>query len=134
MHLCNKIGTYLIRQGNEAPTPIDKSMANRTLEIFTGDVLQFGQGNTFGNGIDILHVKSGNSFKHITTYFFFTELDVYEGPRSDSNNNDDERRDQQNVNKCIRYKYSETEYKHVISISYVLTGIVKYLNVTIYLL
>ena len=66
MHLCNKIGTYLIRQGNEAPTPIDKSMANRTLEIFSGDVLQFGQGNTFNNGIDILHVKSGNIFKHIT--------------------------------------------------------------------
>ena len=58
MHLRNKIGTYLVRQGKEMPTPIDKSMANRTLEIFSGDVLQFGQGNTFNNGIDILHVKT----------------------------------------------------------------------------
>ena len=49
---------------------------------------------------------------------YFIESDVYEGPRSDSNNNDDERRDQQNVNKCIRYKYSEAEYKIVNSISY----------------
>ena len=48
--------------------------------------------------------------------FFFIESDVYEGPRSDSNNNDDERRDQQNVNKCIRYNYSEIEYKNFISI------------------
>ena len=57
MHFRNKIGTYLIQKGKEAPTPIDKSMANRTLEIFSGDVLQFGQGNTFNNGIDILHVN-----------------------------------------------------------------------------
>ena len=53
MHLHNKIGTYLIRQGKEAPTPVDKSMANRTLEIFSGDVLQFGQGNTYNNVINI---------------------------------------------------------------------------------
>ena len=51
---------------------------------------------------------------------YFIESDVYEGPRSDSNNNDDERRDQQNVNKCIRYNYSEREYKIFISISYIL--------------
>ena len=50
--------------------------------------------------------------------FFFIESDVYEGPRSDSNNNDDERRDQQNVNKCIRYSYSEGDYKYFIKISY----------------
>ena len=52
---------------------------------------------------------------------YFIESDVYEGPRSDSNNNDDERRDQQNVNKCIRYNYSEREYKIFISISYILS-------------
>ena len=52
--------------------------------------------------------KSGNFFKQLPMLFFFIESDVYEGPRSDSNNNDDERRDQQNVNKCIRYNYSET--------------------------
>ena len=51
--------------------------------------------------------------------FFFIESDVYEGPRSDSNNNDDERRDQQNVNKCIRYNYFEREDKNFISISYI---------------
>ena len=53
VHFRNKIGTYLIQQGKEAPTPIDKSMANRTLEIFSGDVLQFGQGNTYNNVINI---------------------------------------------------------------------------------
>ena len=52
--------------------------------------------------------KSLNFYKQLTMLFFFIESDVYEGPRSDSNNNDDERRDQQNVNKCIRYNYSET--------------------------
>ena len=50
---------------------------------------------------------------------YFIESDVYEGPRSDSNNNDDERRDQQNVNKCIRYNYSEREDKNFFSISYI---------------
>ena len=57
-----KIGTYLIHQGKEAPTPIDKSMANRTLEIFSGDVLQFGQGNTFNNEINILDFKTWQRF------------------------------------------------------------------------
>ena len=33
-------------------------MANRTLEIFSGDVLQFGQGNTFDNKINILDFKT----------------------------------------------------------------------------
>ena len=64
----------------------------------------------------MLDVKSSNSFKQITMLLFFIESDVYEGPRSDSNNNDDERRDQQNVNKCIRYNYSEREDKIFISI------------------
>ena len=58
MHFRNKKGTYLIQQGKVAPTPIDKSMANRTLEIFSGDVLQFGQGNTFDNKINILDFKT----------------------------------------------------------------------------
>ena len=30
-------------------------MANRTLEIFSGDVLQFGQGNTYDYEINMLH-------------------------------------------------------------------------------
>ena len=38
-------------------------MANRTLEIFSGDVLQFGQGNTFNNEINVLDFKSGNVLK-----------------------------------------------------------------------
>ena len=66
MHFRNKIGTYLIQQGKETPTPIDKSMANRTLEIFSGDVLQFGQGNTCNNEINVLDfktVRSGNVLK-----------------------------------------------------------------------
>ena len=115
VHVLNKIGTYLIRQGEEAPTPIDKGMANRTLEIFSGDVLQFGQGNTYDNEINIIH-GSCISLKQLTMLFLFIESDVYEGPRSDSNNNDDERREQQNVNKCIMYKYSDIEYRNFISI------------------
>ena len=36
-------GTYLVREGKSA-MPIDKNTTNHTLEIFSGDVLQFGQG------------------------------------------------------------------------------------------
>ena len=68
MNLHNKIGTYLIRQGKEAPTPIDKSMANRTLEIFSGDVLQFGQGNTFNDGIYMLHVKPFQTYNNLVLF------------------------------------------------------------------
>ena len=84
-------------------------MVNRTLEIFSGDVLQFGQGNTY-DIIEIFYMlKVAKSLKQIIMFFVFIESDVYEGPRSDSNNNDDERRDQQNVNKCIRYNHFERE-------------------------
>ena len=37
-------------------------MANRTLEIFSGDVLQFGQGNTYNNEIKILDFKKWQLF------------------------------------------------------------------------
>ena len=40
--------------------------------------------------------------EYVREYYIFPSLDVYEGPRSDSNNNDNGRRDQTCVNKCIR--------------------------------
>ena len=41
-------------------------------------------------------------YEYVREYYIFPSLDVYEGPRSDSNNNDNGRRDQTCVNKCIR--------------------------------
>ena len=41
--LCFVTGTYLIQEG-KSPMAIDKNTTNHTLEIFSGDVLQFGQG------------------------------------------------------------------------------------------
>ena len=42
----NNTGTYLIQDG-KPQLPIDKSTCNHTLEIFSGDVIQFGQGNLY---------------------------------------------------------------------------------------
>ena len=38
------LGTYLTQEGKPL-LPIDKNTNNHTLEIFSGDVIQFGQGN-----------------------------------------------------------------------------------------
>ena len=91
-------------QDEKPQLPIDKNTCNHTLEIFSGDVIQFGQGNCYYTSYN----KS--NFHNIRLWFmnifeniiFFPSLDVYEGPRSDSNNNDNGRRDQTCVNKCIR--------------------------------
>ena len=37
------IGTYLIQDG-KSPMPIDKETNNSVIEIFSGDVIKFGQG------------------------------------------------------------------------------------------
>ena len=46
-HTANNIyfitGTYLI-QGGKSPMPIDKETNNSVIEIFSGDVIKFGQG------------------------------------------------------------------------------------------
>ena len=44
------IGTYLIQEGKTA-MPINKETNNSTIEIFSGDVIQFGQ------GINILFIR-----------------------------------------------------------------------------
>ena len=46
------LGTYLVQQRKQ-PMAIDKNTTNYTLEIFSGDVLQFGQGKiTFKKTLD----------------------------------------------------------------------------------
>ena len=99
LRFSNDTGTYLIQDG-KPQLPIDKSTCNHTLEIFSGDVIQFGQGNLYYT------TYSKNNlimiYEYVTKYYIFPSLDVYEGPRSDSNNNDNGRRDQTCVNKCIR--------------------------------
>ena len=46
------IGTYLIQDG-KSPMPIDKETNNSVIEIFSGDVIKFGQGMAF-----IYHVNN----------------------------------------------------------------------------
>ena len=46
------IGTYLIQDG-KSPMPIDKETNNSVIEIFSGDVIKFGQGMAL-----IFHVNS----------------------------------------------------------------------------
>ena len=61
------IGTYLIQDG-KSPMPIDKETNNSVIEIFSGDVIKFGQGMAliyhvnnmvFGNNLQnqkIIHI------------------------------------------------------------------------------
>ena len=94
-------GTYLIQE-EKPQLPIDKNTCNHTLEIFSGDVIQFGQGNCYYTGYNKTNFHNIMIYEYIWKYYIVPSLDVYEGPRSDSNNNDNGRRDQTCVNKCIR--------------------------------
>ena len=40
------IGTYLIQDG-KSPMPVNKETNNSVIEIFSGDVIKFGQGMAF---------------------------------------------------------------------------------------
>ena len=40
------IGTYLIQDG-KSPMPVNKETNNSVIEIFSGDVIKFGQGMVF---------------------------------------------------------------------------------------
>ena len=44
MYSLTVAGTYLIQEG-KTPMPINKETNNSTIEIFSGDVIQFGQGS-----------------------------------------------------------------------------------------
>ena len=52
------IGTYLIQDG-KSPMPVNKETNNSVIEIFSGDVIKFGQGMAF-----IFHIHNIIKFKN----------------------------------------------------------------------
>ena len=52
------IGTYLIQDG-KSPMPVNKETNNSVIEIFSGDVIKFGQGMAF-----IFHIHDIIKFKN----------------------------------------------------------------------
>ena len=99
------IGTYLIQDG-KSPMPVNKETNNSVIEIFSGDVIKFGQGMALIFHIHdiMLNSKTKRSLIICSNASFSCNLDVCERSGQEWKDKMAEDKDKC-VIKCIRYYY-----------------------------
>ena len=94
-------------QDGKSPMPIDKETNNSVIEIFSGDVIKFGQGMALiyhVNNIVFGKIKTKRSFILCNHANFSCILDVCERSGQELKDKTAEHKDKC-VIKCIRYSY-----------------------------
>ena len=97
------LGTYLIQDG-KTPMPVNKETNNSVIEIFSGDVIKFGQGMVLIFHVDNIVFGRKRSFIICNNADFSCILDVCERSEQELKDKMAEHKDKC-VIKCIRYYY-----------------------------